>query len=186
MTGIAATAIIHTRDFVIKRFGRDRWAEVLERLGQPTRELLERQLRPRSWVDYDRVVDLLRAVKHLLGEQTSHILVELGKHNGEANLRITQRIIMRLASVDLVLRIAARLWKGRVNDGGTLKIVRRNRGRVTVLLSEFPDPQLEWHEYLVGWFTRTIELSGGRKVTVALTKSGSRPYETTEFECRWE
>lgn len=185
MTGIAATAITSTKEFIIARFGIHKWEETVEKLELSTRELYQRDLNPRSWVDYDRVIDLLKTVKVSFDDEGHRILLELGRHNGETNIRLTQRIIMKLASVEHVLQIAAKLWKSRVRDGGSLRIVRCGRHHVKAVLTDFPDPRLEWHEYLVGWFIRTIELSGGRKVSVELAKSGSKPYETTEFDITW-
>ena len=186
MTGIAATAITHTKQFIFERYGQGKWDEIAQNLELSTKELYQRDLNPRSWVDYDRVVDLLRSVKQIFGDEGAQVLYALGRHNGEANIRLTQHIIMKLDSVEHALQIAARLWKGRVRDGGTLKILRKARGHVKLVLADFPDPTLEWHEYLVGFFERTLELSGGQVVKVELAKSGTKPFDNTEFDIKWE
>jgi hypothetical protein len=151
-----------------------------------TRELYQRDLNPRAWVEYDHVVHLLRTVKKVLQSQDPLVLQTLGSHNGEANIRLTQRVIMKLASVELVLQGAARLWWYRVRDGGSLRVIPQDHNHVRLLLMEFPDPQPEWLEYLVGWFRRTIELSGGNQVTVELTRMASVPYDVSEYTCRWQ
>jgi hypothetical protein len=109
-----------------------------------------------------------------------------GMHDSAANLRPTQRLVMKILSVQWVLRMAAFLWAGRVRDGGTLDIAPVQKGRVKVTLSGFPKPEPEWLQYLVGWFRRTVELSGGRDVRVALEDGGTRPYEPAVYDVRWE
>ncbi len=183
MTGIQATAVMNTKVFVERRFGTARWRSLLEKVAPATRALFDRSLKTSDWVDYDQVVDLMRAVATL---EERDVLVSLGMHNSEANLRVTQRLVMKILSVQWVLRMAAFLWAGRVRDGGTLTVAPVEKGRVKVTLGGFPKPEPEWLQYLVGWFRRTVELSGGRDVRVALEGGGTKPYEPATYDVRWE
>jgi len=184
-TGISATALTSTKLFVTKRYGSKKWDEVLGLMKEATQNQYKRHLTPKTWIDYDQVVDMLKAMKKTFGDDEPKILIELGKHNSEENLRVTQRIIMKILSVEWVLKMAARLWKGRVRDGGILIIQRKGKKHGMGILDKFPDPQPEWLEYLIGWFTRTIELSGGRNVKVELVKAGSKPFDSSEYELQW-
>ena len=165
MTRITETILINTRNFISNRHGGAAWQRVVERLDPQLQARYRGALSPKGWVDFPLVESLLAGVRDELVEQHQLVLFDLGLHNAEANLKLTQRIIMRVASVNFVLKMAALLWKGRVKDGGELAVHKQGRGAVRATLSRFPRPGPDWLEYLRGWFTRTIELAGGRNLT---------------------
>jgi hypothetical protein len=177
--------LINTREFVDKRFGPAAWAEVLARLLPTTRKVYAGRVDPKGTVAFSAVADILKAVKALFEARDPDVLPELGAWNGEQDLSATQRLVMKLLSVEWVLRMAAILWSQRVKGGGTLHIERAAPGHVYASVRDFSMPEPEWWTYLSGWFTCAIRFSGGRNVTVDWIEGGERPDAPARFDARW-
>jgi hypothetical protein len=186
MPQISATAVLNTENFVVKYYGLRVWDNCLINMKTETRSLYDSRLDAREWVDFRLVIDMLKAVKKELGKKDKKVIVHLGEHNAEANLKLTQRIVMKIASVEFSLKMAARLWTGRVKSGGELEIKRTGNKQILSLLKDFPTPKHEWFEYLIGWFSKTIQLSGGRNVQVILEKEAKKKGEICEYKIRWD
>jgi hypothetical protein len=184
-TRVNELMLINTRKFVRDRHGKGKWDEVLEAMDEGTRVTFGRELDPSGWVDFEIIHDLLRSVSLVLARNDEHVMRSLGLHNAEANLRITQKILMKILTIKMVLRIASILWTGRVKDGGEMRVVSTGHTSAHCRIEYPPDASEHWWKYLAGWFQRTIELAGGRNVRSQWTGGGGADGETAEFDVSW-
>jgi hypothetical protein len=184
-TRISELMLINTRKFVREKHGRAKWDEVMETMDGRARAAFGRELDPSGWVDFEIIHDMLRSVSRVLARNDGNVMHTLGLHNAEANLRITQRILMKILTIKLVLRIAGILWTGRVKDGGEMKVVGTGHTSAHCRIEYPPDASEYWWKYLAGWFQRTVELAGGRNVRSQWTGGGAADGETAEFDVSW-
>ncbi len=184
-TRITENMLINTRTFVNRFYGADRWSEVLQKMDDRTRQAYQGKLSASGWRDFAVIADLLKAVDETLSPSEEDVMHKLGLHNAEADLRVTQKLIMRILTIKLVLKIASFLWTGRVKDGGRLVVISTGKASVKCRIEDPPDVSPLWWKYLAGWFHRTIELAGGKNVRSRWTGGGEDKGETAHFEVSW-
>ncbi|RJO64814.1 MAG: hypothetical protein C4523_17420 [Myxococcales bacterium] len=186
MVQITNRFMISSEKFVRNRYGRASWDEAREEMTPATRADFDRKLDPKGLADFDKVADVLRAIEKTLGPRVANVLFELGLHNSEDDLSVTQKLVMRLISVEWVLRAAALLWGQRIKNGGRIEIRREGKGHVKATVFDFPEPVAEWWRYLSGWFTCAIRFSGGQDVRVVWEGGGDTPTSPTRFDAQWK
>jgi hypothetical protein len=174
-----------TRAFVRKRHGSAKWDEIYGKLGDKTKKHYFSEPDPSNWVDFDVVHDLLRTVKDALEKDDKDIMHNLGMHNAEYNLGFTQKILMKILTIKMVLKIASFLWTGRVKDGGTMVVSNTGKTSVRCRIELPPDSSEYWWAYLAGWFQRTIEIAGGKGVKSRWVGGGKHDGDTAEYEVSW-
>ena len=185
-TRITEMMLISTRKFVLDNYGPSAWQRALEAMGTDARRRFERELTAKRRFDFPVAVDLLESVVQACDSaDVSFVLNQLGRHNAEDDLGSTERLLMRVFTVKMVLKIASMLWTSRVKDGGRLIISSKGKKAVEGLIEQPPDASPLWWNYLAGWFQRTIELAGGSEVTARWTEGGRRPGEAAHFDVSW-
>lgn len=185
MVRITNRFMISSQKFVRSRFGEKGWGTLRDSLPLSTRVLFDQTLNPKGTIEFDHVAELLRGVETHFSEKNPKILFELGLHNSEEDLSATQKVLMKLISVEWVLRIAAYLWKQRVIEGGTIEIDKVAANRIRARVIGFGQPIPQWWSYLSGWFTTAIQFSGGKNVKVEWVKGGKSQYDAAEYDASW-
>jgi hypothetical protein len=186
MVRITNRFLISTEKFLRSRFGAGTWEKFLGSLPTETRNIYHFPINPKGNVGFDHVGNILRVVEEEYKSKVPKILYELGLHNSADDLSATQRLLMKLISVEWVLKAAALLWKQRVINGGTMQIEHRAKGHVHARVTGFEQPTPQWWEYLTGWFTSAIQFSGGTEVKVQWLGGGSKPTDPADFDARWQ
>ncbi|MBN1944898.1 MAG: hypothetical protein JW797_04440 [Bradymonadales bacterium] len=187
-TQITEMMLISTRKFVTNQYGPEPWGAVLEHLAPSHRAVLDRELSPKQRFDFPLAADLLKTLAEQLGKGGTgdEVMHKLGRHNAEDDLNVTEKLLMKILTVKIVLRIASILWTARVKNGGKMRIIDRGRKAVSCWIENPPDVSVYWWKYLAGWFQRTIELAGGREVASAWVGGAEeRSGETARFEVSW-
>jgi len=177
--------LINTRKFVRRSHGNEKWDDVLKTMDETTRVHYGKELAPSSWVDFNLIHDLLRSVSDVLSKEDEKVMHSLGIYNSEENLRFTQKILMKILTVKMVLKLASMLWTGRVKNGGTMVVTSAGKTSASCRIEYPPDASEYWWRYLSGWFKRTIELAGGKNVKSEWIGGGGKDGETVEFEVSW-
>ncbi len=185
MVRITMRFMVSTEKFVRARFSAEAWTQVRAALKPETSAIYDRSLSVKDTVEFTHVADMLATVDRVLGPRQKDVLFELGLFNSEEDLSATQRLIMKIISVEWVLKAAALLWGQRVKNGGRIEIKREAKGHVAAIVSEFPEPTREWWTYLAGWFTCAIRMSGGQDVAVEGKGGGASPADPAIYDARW-
>jgi len=185
MVRVTNRFLISSKMFVKETYGQEVWNTLMETLQPATRNIFKAKINPKKDVGFDKVADLLVCVEKLLAKEHPDVLFELGLHNSADDLSATQKLFMKIISVEWVLKVAAMLWKQRVKNGGKMEIQTLGKGRVKAQIHKFQSPLDQWWRYLSGWFTCAIEFSGGKNVEVKLISASQSPDETTEYEASW-
>lgn len=185
-TLITEMMLISTERFVGRNYGAQAWGDVVGRLPEPARRIVDRSLSPKRRFEFPVAAEVLDSVVAVCNPDVpAQVLHALGMHNAEDDLGATEKLLMRALTIKLVLRIASMLWTSRVKNGGRMVVESRGRTAAAARIENPPDVADAWWTYLAGWFHRTIELAGGRDVTSSWTGGGSRPGEAASFEVAW-
>lgn len=186
MVRITNSFMISSEKFVRSRFGRLLWDNLKKSMPPKTAEIFDRKIKPKGDVSFEHVAALLETVEKELKKHNPDVLFELGRFNSEEDLSVTQKLIMKIISVEWVLKVAAILWRQRVINGGVIVILKRGEGKVEAQVREFPQPMDQWWHYLAGWFTTAIAFSGGKNVKVEWVSGGDAPENPAIFCAHWD
>ncbi len=186
MVQITNRFMIASEVFVKKWYGQQAWHDVCATFEPSTNAIFKSKINPKKNVDFMHVAAVLKGVGDVLTPKNEKVLVDLGFHNSEFDLSATQRLLMKIISVEWVLKTAAILWKQRVINGGTIQIKSQGKGHVHATVRDFAEPMPQWWTYLGGWFACAITFSGGRNVDVQWTGGGSTPQDPAEYDARWQ
>lgn len=186
MVRVTNRFMISTEKFIKKRFDTEVWNKLMGTFAPTTQNIFNARINPKKDVGFDTVKDVLLCVEKLLADDHPNVMYELGLHNSADDLSATQKLFMKLISVEWVLKVAAMLWKQRVINGGTMEIQQLGKGRVKAIVHRFQNPLEQWWVYLTGWFTCAIQFSGGKHVEVKLLKQAESANDSTEYEASWQ
>jgi hypothetical protein len=172
------TGFQNVREFVVSRSGVNAWESVVAQLSAPDRAVLE-AIVPVGWYDLNVYARLIRAVDERLGVGDLRLVLALGKFEAERDLTTTQRVFLRLVRPSFAIEQMDKYWR-RFHDSGTWTTDRGDR-EVIATLTGWGGVDVALCRELVGYLGRTLELLGGRDVTMEHRRCRARNDEICEF-----
>lgn len=160
--------------------------DVLKRLPDPDRTLLQGILLPSTWYPAELLTRLETALAAVVtrGDRT-RAFAEMGRFSAQANLGPggVQRPYVREGNPHHLLERLPRMYVSQHTSG------RRTYERVddnsAVIRSYECDDPMDDCLFVVGWLQRAIELSGGVDVSVVETQCRTRGAPHCEYRARW-
>jgi hypothetical protein len=171
--------------YVRERHGEDGVRRVLAAVPTPTRAVLDGRVIPNSWVPYDVFIDLGVTVDRLFGHGDLALCLELGRYSAEVNLPTLYRLFYRFGSPLYIFRKAAQLWDEHY-DSGRLAAMEAGPNAARLEILGFDRPHRVHCLAVIGWATRSIELSGGTVLAAEEQRCRARGDETCEMVARWK
>jgi hypothetical protein len=172
------TGFLNVREFVHGRFGPEAWATVLAQLAPPEKSALEAVV-PVGWYDLGLYVRLIRAVDDRLGVGDLRLVHALGRFEAERDLTTIQRVFLRLVRPSFAIEQMNKYWR-RFHDSGDWTTHRGDR-EVIATLTGWEGVDVALCRELVGYLGRTLELLGGRDVTMEHRRCRGRGDSICEF-----
>ena len=185
MPNVKGASITARLRFVRERHGEDGLRRLLDAVPATTRAALERRVLPQEWVPYDVFVEMGVAADRLFGTGDLAVCQELGRYSAEVNLPTLYRLFYRLGSPLYIFRRAAQLW-GVHYDSGQLAAMEEGPGCARLEILGFERPHRVHCLAVVGWATRSVELSGGTVLSAVEERCRARGDETCEMVARWK
>jgi hypothetical protein len=147
-------------------------AEASERITREfspaTQALLERRVLPHEWVPFASFIDVNVVADRLLGKGDLSLCREMGAWAAAATLPRIFRLFYRFGSPMFLFERAAKLWNAHY-DTGRMETHRDADGWAHLFIHEFGQPHRAHCLSVLGWITRSIEMSGAT-VTSAVEK----------------
>lgn len=137
-------------------------------LAPATRALLERRVLPHEWVPFSAFVDVNVVADRVLGKGDLALCREMGAWAASANLPRIFKLFYRLGSPMFMFERAAKLWSAHY-DSGRMETQRGDADAMHLSIYEFGEPRRAHCLSVLGWISRSIEMSGA-KVTSAVEK----------------
>lgn len=184
MSNVKGAAVTARLRFVRERHGEDGVRRLIDEVPAATRAVLAGRVLPQEWVPYDVFVDLGVAADRLFGRGDLALCYEMGRYAAEVNLPTLYRIFYRLGNPLYIFRRAAQLWSVHY-DSGRLAALEEGRGRARIEIVGFERPHRVHCLSVLGWATRSIELSGGVVVSAEEERCRARGDESCEMVAIW-
>ena len=169
--------------FVRQRFGATALDALLEQLP-PEQRFPLREAGPTDWVPTSAYTALLHLLVRTHGRGDPQICFESGYFQAAHELSLVLRMIYRLANPRLVLGWGASLWAQNF-DTGTLRTESPRPGQIRATIAAWSDADPALCSELRGYFTRTLELAGGRDVKCAEVQCAARGDPACVFEATY-
>ena len=112
------------------------------------------------------------------------LIKELGRHGADANLTTIYRLFYKVGSTQWILGRAVRLWSAHY-DTGHLEVLLHAARSAIIRIHGFAMPDIAHCLSIAGWCERSIELSGGRSVTVSEPRCRTRGDAVCQLEATW-
>jgi hypothetical protein len=157
-------------------------------LGQVTPELratLEAGIAKAKWYPFEQFIELNVVLDRLFGKGDLGLIRELGRFGADANLTTIYRLFFKVGTVHWILGRAVRLWSAHY-DSGFLEVMTRGPRTTVLRIRGFATPDKVHCMAVMGWCERSIELSGGKRVTISEPRCRTQGDELCQLEAAWE
>lgn len=147
--------------------------------------LIAQPLRMSSWYPLALFVELNEVIDRVFGNGDGAMARALGRYGADANMTTIYRLFYKLGTVRWVMSRAARLWHMHY-DAGRIELIERGEHEIDLHLIGVPEPSCTHCHSVQGWAERSIELSGGEKVTAEMTSCRRDGAQTCCIAARWK
>ena len=161
MPNVKGAAVTARLRFVRERFGDAGFEQLVAALSPAHHEIIEARVLPQAWVPYELFIDLCVQADQQFGKGDLGLCFEMGRYAAEVNLPSIYRLFYRFGRPAFVLSKAARLWSLHY-DSGALLAHDDGNGTFRLTIERFEQPHRAHCLSVLGWATKSIELSGGR------------------------
>lgn len=184
MAQVKGSAITGRIRFVRERFGEPGYRRVRDALAAEHRAALDARVLPHAWVPYELFIAFNVEVDRTFGAGDLAMCVEMGRYGAEVNLPTLYRIFYRLGSPLFIMQKAAKLWQVHY-DSGELHAIEEGPAAVRLRIEGFAEPHRAHCLSVLGWASRSIELSGATLLSAAEESCRARGEETCEMVLKW-
>ena len=158
---------------------------VLHQVSPELRKNIEQGLNKAQWYPFEQFIELNLTLDRLFGKGDLSLITELGRYGADANLTTIYRLFFKVGTVHWILGRAVRLWSAHY-DSGYLEVVTKGAKGASLRVRGFATPHLAHCLSVAGWAQRSIELSGGKKPTMAETLCRTKGDEMCQFDTAWD
>ena len=151
--------------FAERKYGADARAKVITALDPETRRLVERSVLASEWVPLRNQVAIYEAIDRTLGSGDLKLCFEIGRFTCDHEMTTINRIFLKFGSLEQWMRMGAGMWN-RYYSRGRLEVLGFTKTEGTIVIRDFNPISKAFCNDLAGWFHRTSEVGGARKVTM--------------------
>lgn len=158
---------------------------LLPQCSAELRATIEHGVHKARWYPLAQFVELIATIDRLFGKGDLALVDELARHGADANLTTIYRLFFKVGTTHWILGRAVRLWSAHY-DSGFLEVMTRGPKTAVLRIRNFDTPHEIHCRSVMGWAARSIELSGGKRVTSKETKCRLAGDEFCQLESSWE
>ncbi|MGN6106601.1 MAG: hypothetical protein ACTHU0_15955 [Kofleriaceae bacterium] len=137
------------------------------------------------WYPFAQFVELNTVIDRLFGHGDLGLVKELGRHGADATLTTIYRLFYKVGTTQWILGRAVRLWSAHY-DSGYLEVMTRGPRTALLRVRGFATPDRVHCLAVAGWCERSIELSGGTRVSITEPLCRTRGDELCQLEATWD
>ena len=136
-----------------------------------------------SWIDVGGAARIYDTAARILYPDSDEPLVDLGRDMAHADLTGIYKVLLRVATIPMVIERAARLWST-YHKKGDARIEREgNAKRADLIIDGYPELPQAIRVNVSGYVQGVVELTGSKNARVVHT--GGRP-EAWRWSISWE
>lgn len=170
--------------FVESTYGPAGVARVLEEIDGESRAVLAGPPLASAWYPFQVQVELYETIDRVFGDGDLTLCWEIGKFTSEHELKTIHKIFLKLGSLGMWIRSAARMWGVYYSVGG-LRADEIGEDGGTVTVTDFNPISKAFCYDFGGWLHRTIELSGRTEVEIEHPECVLDGEEACRYLGRW-
>ncbi len=183
MPNVKGSALKSRFQFVEARYGSAGVDRLLGALPPEDGDLHAAGILVSQWYPFETFVRVMGTIDSLFGNGDLSLCIDMARYAADVNLTTLYRFFYRIGSVNFILGMAARLWRAHY-DAGELAI-RGGERMATLQIVDWPAPERAHCLSVMGWATRSVELSGGAGVRATENGCRARGDSVCEFSVTW-
>lgn len=157
---------------------------LIDALTPEHRALFDANILPHAWVPLGLFNDVNVCADRLFGTGDLALCVKLGAWAAEKSLPTLFRIFYRLGSPMFIFNKAAKLWSAHY-DTGRLEPLNPAPNEVRLVLHDHGLPHRAHCLSVLGWATRSVEMSGGKVVISDEVRCRTKGDPVCELRISW-
>jgi len=161
------------------------YQRLLHQISPELRQTIEMGINKAKWYPFEQFIELNLVLDRLFGKGDLGIIKTLGKYGADANLTTIYRLFFKVGTVHWILGRAVRLWSAHY-DSGFMEVATRGPKAAVLRIRGFSTPHPAHCLSVQGWCERSIELSGGKNVTLKESLCRTRGDELCQLDALWE
>lgn len=185
MANVKGSALTSRVLWVELEQGQKGMERLLHQVSPELRQHIEGGLSKAKWYPFEQFIELNLTIDRLFGKGDLGLIKHLGRFGADANLTTIYRLFYKVGTVHWILGRAVRLWSAHY-DSGYLEVATRGSKSALLRIRGFETPHRAHCFSVAGWAERSIELSGGKNVTVNEPQCRTRGDELCQLDCIWE
>ncbi len=181
-TMIRGTALAPSKQFVMTRFGQERWDDFLEPLSEQTRDVFAAPILPVSWYPFTAALEMIDSALRLAGGDVG-VLREIAFFNLDYATNLVFKAIFKLGSPELMVGKSDQVWKKYYSRGHMVPHVTRRNARIE--LFDFPELTRVYGLVVLHSIEAVVVKAGGNVVRAVQTRDLARGDAVGEFVYEW-
>ncbi len=184
MSKIKGSTIISRLKFAEVKGSAQTKDEVIQKLSPDFQDKIKIGILMAAWYPFDYYVELHRTIDQVMGKGDLTLLLDVGKYSAELAVHGVTKIFFKLGSPEFIMKRASAVWHQHYTSG-LMEPIFGEKKTVTFLVKEFEEDSNEMLVTVAGWIQRTVELSGGRSVTISYKKFREPSGMTYQYDVTW-
>jgi hypothetical protein len=183
---VKGTAIVVIPAYVKQAFKETGYAQWLQALSPEAREVHSNPVIVSNWYDYQKyLVAPTVKICDLFFHGDLRGAYALGRFSADFALHGIFKLFVKWGSPDFILKRAGIILPAYYRPSKIVVPVIE-KGHALIQITEFPDLHAVVEQRIAGWISRAMEISGVKKLNVAITASLLKREPCTEFTLTWQ
>lgn len=185
MAKIKGSVVHSNAAFLQEKLGKEIYGQVLAKLTPADREALGTVILQSAWYEYSILLRLMEAAQEFYKPTTPKSMAwEMGRFSSEYGLKTVYKIFFKVADPQFVISRASKIFSNYF-DTGVMEIVSMEARAAHLRIRGFDQPCEQFCDRAQGWMERTVEMAGGKSVTITHPICAARGGAYCDFLGRW-
>lgn len=173
--------------FIRTNFGEENLKKVIENMEPSEQAILfaESKIKAMAWQPQALFNHLLQTLDTVLGQGDFAICEREGAFDAEQTFNGIFKVFIAAGNPHFIIRQGPLAWRT-LSSSGDFEIMELHDHGTIARISNFDESHLAYCHNLKGFFKRTLEMSGGKNVTVNETKCRCHNDPYCEYTVKWE
>lgn len=184
MANVKGTFLVNRFRYIDEKGKAGDKQRILEYVNPDLRRSLESGVLPIKWYPCSDYVELLQAMKKVMGPDDKEFYVKLGVFSASISLNSIYKMFMKIGSVETSMSKIPRMWNQLVDNGRLeFQVDGGNKAKIQVL--EFDSISPEFCEALKGWMIGSFQICGVRQISITVDNLVVSSNGSAEYSCQW-
>ena len=185
MGNIRGLSLSSAVKYVKTTYGDEGLAKVIEAMPEEYRKHFSGDREPMQWYPMKGQEAFMHATEKTFGKGDYQECAKIGRFSCEDAFGGLYKMFLEMGKPHTIIRRGPLAWR-LINETGELEIEVMSEQETKAKITEFEDPDKCHCWYLVGYFEKILELSGGKNVKVKELQCMLEGADCCEYEATWE